>query len=193
MRYITSWYVKRYKIAAAAALGWSEDDLMQNIRISMWKGLATFDPSKKFKVETYLSSILEKYFSSLAKRCRSAFKHKMVSMQELVGDTYDTHIVGHEESDISWIRDQLYKLQYTTDAHGPDDLAYQKKRVAEFAERLTELELLVLQEHVISGKSLPSIAKETGTPLNRVTRTIKDLRIELRHYLRLEEDDGDFI
>lgn len=193
MQYITSWYVKRYKNAALAALGWSEDDLTQNIRIQIWKGLATFDSSKKFKLETYLSSILEKYFASLAKRCRSAFKHKLVSMNDMIGDTYDSHIVGHEESDITWIRDQLYRIQYASESKGPEDLVYQSKRVEEFFKRLTDLELLILQEHVIGGKSLPTIAKETNTPLNRVTRTIKDVRIELRHYLRLEEDDGDFI
>lgn len=196
MQYITNRYINKYNVAVSAALGWTKEDLLQNIRIAMWKGIATFDSSKKFKVETYLSSILENYFNSLAKRCRSSFKHKMIHIDTRHRNQdpkqLDTQM-GSTDSNRTetWLREQTYRKQFIVDPEQPDALLARAKSARGFMERLTELEALVLEEHVVNGKSIPSLAKDLGKPRNQITRTVKSIRIELKHHLRREEDDGE--
>lgn len=71
MNYIVNKYVRQYRSAAQETFGWTVDDLMQHIRIIMFKGLATFDPSKNFKVTTYLSKILYYQMGNFSKTCQS--------------------------------------------------------------------------------------------------------------------------
>lgn len=182
MRYIANFYISRYRAATAASLGWSKEDLTQSVKIALWKGLATFDSSKNFKVETYLSSILRKYFASLAKRCRSAKKNRVLHIEDCVRGELD---------DSASAQDHLMANHPKSEENRPDDLAHKQTSIERFTSKLSDLELKVLEAHVVKGRSIPVVAKDLNLPRNQITKTVKALRIELKHHLRRDEDDGD--
>lgn len=193
MKYITTWYANKYQSNAVALFGWTRDDLMQNIRVVMWKGLATFDASKKFKVETYLSKILEHYFANLAKRCRVAQKYRSPNSFDMSFDD--------EEKFSS--HDHVYRNQFTSEIKAPDAVLQDSRSVQRFLGRLTDFEFKVLELSIYgedgeAGRpratyNTAQIAKKLNVPRNQVSQALKSLRIELKHHLRMDEDDGDNI
>jgi len=73
--YVVNMYVCKYRNAVRETLGWTKEDLEQEIRVALWKGLATFDKSRAVKVTTYLSATLHNLFANIAKTCKAAKNH----------------------------------------------------------------------------------------------------------------------
>lgn len=71
MAYIVNWYIRNYQFAVRETFGWTPEDIMQEIRVTFWKGLATFDRSNKIKITTYLSTMLHNMFANVTKSCQS--------------------------------------------------------------------------------------------------------------------------
>lgn len=71
MAYIVNWYVRNYQFAVRETFGWTPEDIMQEIRVTFWKGLATFDRESKIKITTYLSTMLHNMFANITKSCQS--------------------------------------------------------------------------------------------------------------------------
>lgn len=52
-------------------LGYNKDDLLNDIRVAVWKGLLTYDSSKKVLLTTYLVNIINNMVSTLRTRANS--------------------------------------------------------------------------------------------------------------------------
>jgi len=71
LAWLVSKYRREYRSAVRETFGWTTEDLDQEIRIALWKGLATFDRSHQVKVTTYLSATLHNLFANITKSCKA--------------------------------------------------------------------------------------------------------------------------
>lgn len=102
MAYLVNLLVRNYEKAVAETFGWDREDLMQYVRISLWKGLATFDASLGYRRITYLSNILNKDFLNLSKKCKTK-KHslsKLYCPEEL----FAVEEIIFKETGEDWVR-----------------------------------------------------------------------------------------
>lgn len=70
LQYLINKYTARYRWICYDAFGWTTEDIHQQIRIVLWRSLATFDETKS-KLTTYVSIVLSHYFISLQKKCNT--------------------------------------------------------------------------------------------------------------------------
>lgn len=61
-------YINRYKKTFDRKLGLTEDDLMNDIREQVWKGLLTWNAKGKANLKTYLNSLISNRFLTLLKK-----------------------------------------------------------------------------------------------------------------------------
>lgn len=61
-------YLKKYGQAFERRLGLTRDDILNDIREQIWKGLVTYDPSRKANKRTYLNNVLKNRMGVLLKR-----------------------------------------------------------------------------------------------------------------------------
>ena len=130
LSFIVNKYRMRYSYATQATFGWDEDDLMQYIRMALWKGVATYDPTKRAKETTYLSRILEYAFANLAKKCNTKkhslsklyFPDQMFITEELTIDETAEDWLQYARS-FAAIKDQITKSEmsaFATKLHDGD-------------------------------------------------------------------------
>lgn len=183
MRFLATRYVKRYRKSVEELFGWTPDDLMQHIRIAVWKGLATFDPKRGIKVETYLSTIINNFFNSLAKRCGGAARHRPVMLTDL-----------HDEYEgCAFLQEQLFHKQHATPqgVEPVDEHASRAEWSEYFIGKLTALEAQVGRYHFIEGVSLQSLADEMHLTRQALNDAAQSFKHKLLQHVREEEDDGD--
>jgi len=169
MRYISHKYVNQFRVAAFDTFGWTREDLMQQVRITMWKGLATFDPAKKFKVTTYLSAILFHYFMSLSKKCRSN---------------------KNAQSKLVCVEDGM-ELDLATDDFSLDEVMESSESMSYFIGKLKARELEVLNLLYIERKNVTEVSKSLKIPKQQVTDFTRSIKAKLRDHIRELEDEED--
>ncbi len=64
-----SGYLKKYGQNFDRKLGMTKDDVLSEIREGIWKGLATYDPTKRANKRTYLNNIIKNRMGVLLQRC----------------------------------------------------------------------------------------------------------------------------
>lgn len=168
MAYIVNQYVNNYRHAVADTFGWTRDDLMQEVRLALSKGLATFDVSKNFKITTYLSVILFNRFVSLAKQIR-ATKH---SSTKLVC----VETIFESEGDL---------------ADGVDDWMDCTTSLSYFLDKLTAQEGEILHLQLIHGYSVAAIAELFAVPKHHIAAVVKSMKRKLRAHVKELEDEED--
>lgn len=174
MSYIVGKYVRNYSFILGDTFGWSSDDILQQIRIRFWRGLATFDESKKVKKTTYLGDILSKYFSTLLKRCRSK-KNKNTKMSP-IGDSFsifemDENIVESFETMQTTEKNESYLL---------------------FISKLSDFEAEVFELFFIIGYQISVISEILNVKPRKISTTIKTLKELVRqHYQDLDDEMGE--
>lgn len=169
MRYIAHKYVNQFRVAAFDTFGWTREDLMQQVRITMWKGLATFDPSKKFKITTYLSAILFHYFMSLSKKCRSNknAKSKLVCVE----DGMDAEMA--------------------VDDFSLDELMDSSESMSYFLGKLKAQELDALTLLYIERKNVTEVSRSMKLSKQQVSDLTRSIKTKLRDHIRELEDEED--
>ena len=65
MKSVADSYIRNYRNSVRNTFGWTPEDLKQEIRLKMFKGLATFDPDLGYKKTTYVSNILQNFFKNI--------------------------------------------------------------------------------------------------------------------------------
>jgi hypothetical protein len=89
-----TFHINKYAKNLGEKLGMDEDDLLNDVREQIWKGLLSHDKSKPASEYTYLSFIIANRFKTLAKRS-SLPKHNCV---QYYADVYSAS--GIEEEDL---------------------------------------------------------------------------------------------
>lgn len=157
LNYIVNKYVRQYRSAAHETFGWTQDDLMQHIRIILWKGLATFDPSKNFKITTYLSTILYYQMGNFSKSCQSTKNsNSKLYCPEVLHITDD--LITHETAEDWACYAQSFKLLMS---------------------KLNIKEKEVLYCHLVSGASIADMEKKLRVSRTEVVAIIKTIKIKM--------------
>ncbi len=154
LKYIVNKYVKRYSYATQATFGWDEQDLMQYIRMALWKGVATYDPTKRAKETTYLSRILEYAFANLAKKVNTK-KHSLSKL---------------------YFPDQLFITEELTIDETAEDWLQYSRSFAAIKDQVTKEEMKVLVKHLLMNQDIMEIAEDLEIKRSDVIRIIKKLR-----------------
>lgn len=161
MKFIVWKYVYNYREAVYQTFGWDDDDLLQFIREQLWKGVATFDPSKNFKIETYCSSILYKQFANLSKQCQTN-KHSLSKL---------------------YCPEELFDSEETTVEETPEDWLNYAQKFRVLWDSLDEQETKILARYLAKGESATKMAESTGYKKTEVIRILKDLKERLKFTL----------
>lgn len=160
MSFIVNKYVYKYKNATFETFGWDTDDLLQHIRVLMWRGVATFNPERKLKMTTYLSSILYYQMGNLSKKISS----KKNSQSKL----YCPEIFYDSEE----------MIDFTT---AEDWLLYAKK-FEHLVGRLTDLETKVLVMHLIYGHTLDEMEEKLTVKRIDLIKSIKVIKVKMENF-----------
>jgi RNA polymerase sigma factor (sigma-70 family) len=161
LNYIVNKYVRQYSLAAEDTFGWTQDDLMQHIRVILWKGLATFDESKKFKVTTYLSTILYYQMGNFSKACQS---DKNTNSKIYCPDT-------------------IYPSEEIVDHHTAEEWCAYVQSFKALESRLTEKEKKVLVSHLVDGDSLSKMEKKLKVTRPELVGLIKSVKAKIKNHL----------
>ena len=154
-------YILRFTKATFETFGWDRDDLLQHVRVILWKGIATFDPKKNIKVETYLSSCLYYQFLNLSKKCKR-FKYSLSKLYcpEVLFESDEN--IEHETAE-DWYR---YVQSFSL-----------------ILNKLNELERKVLARY-FNGENLALIGKTVGLKRVEIVSILKDIREQMQEDLQ---------
>lgn len=169
MAYIVNRYVKSYRTAVSNTFGWTEEDLVQQVRIVFWKGLATYKPEKQFKITTYLSAILHNYFNSLYKKCRSLRNSR-------------TKLLCVEN---------IYETDASVTLEGADDWYDYARSFNYFMDKLSEIETTILNLKLTRGDSIAAISEKLEMPKHQVVAIEKAIKSKISQHLKEIEDEED--
>jgi len=161
MNYLVNKYIYKYKNATASTFGWNEDDLHQHIMIILWKGAATFDPTKNVKLTTYLSTMLYYQMGNLSKSCQN----QKNSMSKL------------------YCPEDLYESEHTTDFNNAEDWSVYAQQFKILMNKMTKLETKVLVSHLLKGESITQMQKTLSMKRPDIIHNIKSLKDKMEYYL----------
>jgi RNA polymerase sigma factor (sigma-70 family) len=161
MAYIVNQYIVKYNHAVADTFGWDRDDLLQNIRMAMWKGVATFNPDYGFKIETYLSSILSKTFSNISRQCKTQ-KHSRTKLY-CPENFYESEEIIFRETGEDWVR---YAQSF-----------------AVLMGTLNRKEQKVMVRYLIHGETTSEISEKSKIKKTEVVKILKEIKEKIKNFM----------
>ena len=163
LSYIVNRYISRYTYAVKNTFGWDEDDLLQYIRLALWKGVATYDPTKKAKEVTYLSRILEYAFANLAKKCNTK-KHSLSKL---------------------YFPDQIFITEELTIDETAEDWLQYMRSFSAIKDKISKVEMKILVKHLLMDQDIKDIANDLDLKRSDVISIIKNIRSKMELTLGL--------
>ena len=161
MSYIVNKYIRSYANACKDTFGWDEEDLLQHMRILMWKGVATYQEGKNAKMTTYLSSILGYRMANLSKRIKRK-KHQMCKLSFF---------------------DELAETDETTEFDTPEHWMKYAERFRVLVDRMNKIEEQVLVCHLIEDMSLKQMEKKLSVRRPLLVSALKTLKEKMQTYM----------
>lgn len=154
MSYIVNQYVYRYQQAALNTLGWDRDDLLQYIRMVLYKGVVTFTPDKNVKITSYLSAILYYQMGNLSTK----IQNKKNSNSKL------------------YCPEVFYESDEMIDFTTAEDWLLYAKKFEGILDRLNKSEKKILIYHLIYGHTLGQIEEKLLIPRSEIVKSLKTLK-----------------
>lgn len=161
MSYIVNSYVKKYKHATAETFGWETDDLMQHIRIILWKGVATFKPEMNFKITTYLSKMLYYQMGNLSKTCQSE-KNSQTKL---------------------FFPGELFESEEIIDFNSAEDWALYARKFKHVLTKLSKKDMKIIVCHLVYGFSIQEIEQKTNFSKQEIVSSIKRIKEKMEQNL----------
>lgn len=163
MSYIVNDYISKYRHACADTFGWDRDDLMQHIRESLWRGVATFNPNYGYKIETYLSSILKKSFLNLSRKCKTK-KHSLTKLY-CPEDLYESGEMIFNETGEDWVR---YSQNFSV-----------------IVGKMNSKEQKIMVRYLVYNETVEKIAKSTKFKKTEIVRCLKSIKATLKETMEI--------
>jgi RNA polymerase sigma factor (sigma-70 family) len=177
LSFIINKLINSYYYTLKETFGYEREDIMQLIRIRLWRGLATFDSSKNVKKTTYLYSVLNNYFLTLSTMSK-ALKNKnskftfLDDEEDKNDDVFDKqNFQTYEQSEFNEIDENFfYRIQ---------------NRLSLFERNVFILYFLMQNNHC-------EIAQRLGTGVKKISQTIKELKTKINEFkIELEHEEGE--
>ena len=108
-------YLAKYSKTLESKLGLTKDDLLNDIREQVWKGLLTYSSKGGASVKTYLNNLIKNRFIVLFKRS----KIKKNNMVQYYGDLYasssidDEYLITEETGETVFLQRQIIGYEHT--------------------------------------------------------------------------------
>lgn len=161
MSYIVNKYVNQYQRAAFETFGWEKDDLLQHIRIILWKGVVTFDASKNFKMTTYLSKMLYYQMGNFSKTCQN--KKNSQSKLYCPGILFDSEEI--------------------IDMNSAEDWALYARKFKVLMTKLSQKDMRVLVSHLVFGHTLAEMEVKLDLKKTEIVSSLKRIKEKMEIYL----------
>lgn len=152
LRDTVSTYVSKYSKTLDNKLGLTKEDLLNDIREQIWKGLLTHNPDGAANLKTYLNTLIKNRFGVLFKRS----KIKKNNMVQYYADLYssgsidDEYLITEETGETIFMRRQII-MEDQLNLHPQDRLVY---------------------EDLLIGRNLEEMAKAHNLPRSRIISSI---------------------
>lgn len=161
MSFLVNKYMYKYRNSTASTFGWNEDDLRQHIMIILWKGAATYDPARKVKLTTYLSTMLYYQMGNLSKSIQN----------------------DKNTNSKLYCPEDLYDSPHTTDYIDGEQWASYSMQFKILMDKMTGLETKVLTAHLLNGDSITQMQKNLKLKRPEIISAVKSLKGKMNHYL----------
>jgi len=161
LSYIVNLYLRKYKNATFNTFGWDKDDLLQHIRIIMFKAVATYEGNKNAKLTTYVSRILYYQMANLSKKCQS--KKNLLSQIYCPEVLFDSEELTNFDNGESW-------TEYT-----------QSFKILQ--DNLTSRETKVLLRYLAFGDSITKMMEVLKLDRPTVVGSLKTIKLKMKKYM----------
>lgn len=158
LNYIVNKYALSYKNCCKNILGWEREDIMQHIAEILWKGVATFDESKNFKLTTYLSAILYYQMANLSKSLQKKKRY--------------TNTVLTEET--------LKMAEEAVDEATTEDWVQHRAKFKILLGNISKKETNVLILHLLNGFNIEEMKKELKLPRVEIVSILKNINEKIK-------------
>lgn len=183
MAWITNRYILQYRHSAFDIFSWTTDDLRQQIRVIMWRGLAVYKKDRGVKVTTYLSAVLFHWFISFSRRCHSKknSQARLHCVDQLFYSSND--VEGMDDMDRS---DNRADIEYFFSKLTPEELS-----LFEFynAPKCTSCKRSRCKGRNNKQPSFADAAKCTGVPAPQISTAMKTIRRKMRDHVDEIDDE----
>jgi DNA-directed RNA polymerase specialized sigma24 family protein len=165
-----SHFIRKYEDRLTYKLGIDRDDLMNDIRMQIWKGLISWSPDKKAKRYTYLSSIIEKRFRTLIRQAGTV-KFSSISYyadpftskaREISEESTTTYESGEEL--LSRRQEQMQDYCAIDDVE-PANAEEEKARARKLA----------IYQDLLQGAKISEMTKKHGVSRTEVVRLVNEI------------------
>jgi RNA polymerase sigma factor (sigma-70 family) len=153
MKSVSRFYVGKYHPMLRETLGYTAEDILQEIRIVIWRGIATYNP-KMSKLKTYLCNLLRRRFHNLAIRKNRKKRGRLIPVEKLSQDQQPVDQHNNE----TWL-DYLEQFQNIVDT-------------------LDKSEMNVLKWH-LKGYTLDEICRKTNQRRVNVIKNLKTIKTRM--------------
>jgi DNA-directed RNA polymerase specialized sigma24 family protein len=146
-------YLKKFGPSFERKLGMDKDDVVAEIREQIWKGLATYNPSKGANKRTYLNNIIKNRMGVLLKRC-SITKYNSI---DYFADVFSTTGVARE---------------YLETDETPESIYAHRELLVKVNFRLNAFDRIINSD-LLEGRSLEEMEQLHGRPRSEIIGSIK--------------------
>lgn len=160
MSFIVNKYIYDYKHAAATTLGWDSDDLLQYIRLVLYRGVVTYSAEKNVKMTSYLSAILYYQMGNLSIK----IQNKKNSNSKL------------------YCPEVLYEVDEMIDYTSAEDWMNYAYKFKDAIDILTNIEKKLLVYHLIYGYSLKELEDKIKEPRIEIIKALKNLKYKIEDW-----------
>jgi DNA-directed RNA polymerase specialized sigma subunit len=166
LSYIIYQQISRCEKMVYDIMGWSREDLLQQVRIQLWRGLAMYNSHRNVKKQTFLSVILVNYFNFLMKKIT---RNKNMQTCFIL-----------REDDMVNVADENKSLE---------DVFYQNENLKELLGKLDETQINIFYQIFCLNKSKTNVRKMLKTSRQKSIKLI-DETIEIMNVHIKEINDG---
>jgi len=161
LNYIVNLYLRKYKNAALNTFGWDQDDLLQHIRIIMFKAVATYDGGKNAKMTTYVSRVLYYQMANFSKKCKS--KKNLLSQM--------------------YFPDVIFDCEETMTVETSEDWAIYTQNFKILQDNLTPRETKVLLRYLAYGDSVTRMIEVLKLDRIVIVSCLKSIKVKMKKYM----------
>lgn len=155
MKKLIDFCINKYGLLINNKIGMDRDDLLNDVRFQIWKGLSTFKANKKIQLTTYLSNIITYRFKTLANKSNKK-KHLsyvfMSSVESVIDDSKTTEATENS----------------------PDFLIQRQQYLDKISMYLKDNEKLVYYDLRL-GHNLTEMAKKHNTSISRIIAIVNKI------------------
>lgn len=135
-------YLGRYAHTIEQKLGLTIDDLLNDIREQIWKGLITHNPKGAANIKTYLNTLIKNRFGVLFKKSKIQ-KNNMVYYYDSIGDgsAFESEQFTEETGETVFLERELFTRNLSLLSES-DQLIYEDLRLGKSLEEMCRLHKL---------------------------------------------------